>query len=261
MKLNRALVVLDLETTGTWVEKDKIIEIGMIKCLVDNSKEHYIRRVNPGILIPDCVSKIIGISNEDVKDCLFFKNIAKEVLEFIEGADLAGFNIERFDLPLLEREIVEAGLQFSKSDRYIYDAQKFFHIHEKRDLAAAYNFYCNKKLSKAHSALDDTLATLEILYAQIREYGNTTGYIEDLKVFDYERPLEYYDKEKKFRWWNNNLYPTFGKYAGKYSVGEILKLDKPYLEWILTQDFSQEIKIMIKECLNGQLPKFTEKAS
>src|SRR3989338_1982408 len=169
MKLTHPLVILDLETTGTWIEKDRIIEIGMVKCLADGHKESYVRRVNPGILIPEAVVKITGISNADVQDAPPFKDIVLEVLEFIDDCDFGGFNIERFDLPILEREVFDAGFRLEWRHRTVYDAQKIYHIHEKRDLTAAYKFYCQKELKNAHSALGDSEAALEILDEQIKK--------------------------------------------------------------------------------------------
>lgn len=254
MKTTKPLVIFDLETTGTWVGKDKIVEIGMIKLMPDGSKQDYIKRVNPGISIPANVSRIINITDEDVKNAPPFKSIAKEALEFIGDSDLAGFNIQRFDIPILEREIVEAGLSFHWKERDIYDAQKVYHLHEKRDLTAAYQMYCNKKLLSAHSALGDAEATMEILDAQIKKYGAVEQGIESLKDFDYERSSNYLDKERKFCWWNNELYPTFGKYGKKKHIKDIIKEDRKYLEWILSADFSDEVKAMLEKALKGELP-------
>lgn len=254
MKISKPLVIFDLETTGTWVGKDKIVEIGMIKLFPDGRRQEYIKRTNPGISIPPNVSRIINIRDEDVKDAPPFKDIAKEVLEFIGDFDLGGFNIQRFDIPILEREFVEAGLSFHWKDRDIYDAQKIYHIHEKRDLTAAYQLYCKKGLHSAHSALGDAEATVEILDAQIAKYGAEEKGIESLKDFEYERSSNYFDMERKFCWWNGELYPTFGKYGRKKHIKDILKGDRKYLEWILTKDFSDEIKTLITNVLNGVFP-------
>ena len=247
--------MLDLETTGTWIEKDKIIEIGMIKCLPDGSRENYVKRVNPGMRIPSSVSKVTGITNEDVKDAPLFKDIAREVLSFMGNSDLAGFNVERFDMPILDREVVEAGLRFERGDRIIYDALKIYHMHEKRTLTAAYRFFCKKDLINAHSALGDVEATLEILEAQVKKYGQEIEGIESLKGIDYVRSVDYFDKERKFRWWNGELYPVFGKFGRKKNLKEIAEKEPSYLEWILAQDFSEEVKTMVKGALGGKFPE------
>jgi len=259
MKISRPLVILDLETTGTWVEKDKIVEIGLIKLMPDGTRLDYIKRVNPGMPIPPNVRRIINITDADVKDKPRFKNIAQEALSFLGDSDLAGFNILRFDLPLLEREFYDADLNFHWRDRDVYDAQKIYHIHEKRDLMAAYFLYCGKKLENAHSALGDAEATMDILDAQVGKYGSTELGIESLKDIDYERSSDYFDKERKFCWWNGQLYPTFGKHGKKKHIKDIAKDDREYLEWILTKDFDNEVKAMIQKVLDGQFPKPPEK--
>ena len=254
MKISKPFVILDLETTGTWVEKDKIVEIGMIKLMPDGARLEYIKRVNPGMPIPANVSRITNITDADVKDKPPFKEIAKEAFDFLEGADLGGFNILRFDLPLLEREFYEAKLNFHWRDRNIYDAQKIYHIHEKRDLMAAYLLYCGKKVENAHSALSDAEATMDILDAQIGKYGSKESGIESLKDIDYERSSDYFDRERKFCWWNGQLYPTFGKHGKRKHLKAIAKEDREYLEWILTKDFDDDVKAMIQKCLDGQFP-------
>jgi len=255
MKITNPLVVFDLETTGTWVEKDRIVEIGMVKLMPDGMRQDYVKRVNPGIPIPINVSRIIDITDNDVKDAPPFKEIAKEVIEFIGEADLGGFNIQRFDLPVLERELLEAGFNFHWKERNIYDAQKVYHIHEKRDLMAAYQLYCNKELTNAHTALGDAEATVEIFESQIKKYGEEAKGIESLKDFDYEQSSAYFDAERKFCWWNGNLYPAFGKYRRKKHIKDIVKHDRSYLEWIFGADFSNEIKTMIGDALRGVFPK------
>jgi DNA polymerase III subunit epsilon len=254
MKLNKTLVVFDLETTGTWIEKDRIVEIGMIKLMPDGRREDYVRRVNPGMPIPANVSRIIDITDNDVKDAPGFRDIAKQVMDFIGDADLGGFNIQRFDLPVLERELLEAGISFHWKDRDIYDAQKIYHIHEKRDLMAAYKLYCNKDLTNAHTALGDAEATVEIFNAQVSKYGSQEQGIESLRDFDYEQSSAYFDPERKFCWWNNNLYPSFGKYRRKRHIKDIAKSDRSYLEWLLASDFSSEIKVLAENALRGEFP-------
>ena len=261
MKLTHSLVVLDLETTGTWIEKDRIIEIGMVKCLTsgtdfpgEQARETFVRRVNPGLPIPAVVTQITGISDSDVAHEPPFRDVAREVLAFIGDADFAGFNVERFDLPLLEREVFDAGLRLEWRHRTVYDCQKIYHIHEKRDLKAAYKFYCQKELVNAHSAFGDTEAALEILSAQIQKYGGGNEYVESLIDFDYEPSADFFDDERKFRWWNGELYPVFGKYGRKHCLREILQKDRAYLEWLITTDFDDNVKGMLREALCGKLP-------
>ncbi len=246
---------MDLETTGTWIEKDRIVEIAMVKLLPDGGRETYHEKVNPRIPIPPKVSQLIGIKDEDVKDCVWFKDIAAEVLRFIDDADLGGFNLERFDLPVLERELLEAGHKWDWRTRTIYDAQKIFHIHEKRDLTAGYKFYCNKTLENAHSAMADTQAALEILEAQVEMYGCGDESIESIRHFDYESATEFHDEERKFSWWNGELYPVFGKYARKMSLKQIAEKDTNYLDWILRSDFSDGVKKIIRDAKEGKFPR------
>ena len=254
MKIARPLVVLDLETTGTWVEKDRIVEIALVKLLPGDSREKFESRVNPGMPIPPRVSEITGITDADVKDAPPFKAIAAKVLEFIGDADLGGFNVERFDLVILERELFEAGAKFPWRGRAIYDAQRIYHLHEKRDLKAAYQFYCGKILTNGHTAMADTEAALEILRSQVERYGGTERGIECLRDFKYERMDDYFDEEKKFRWWNGELYPVFGKYARRKSLRDIAREEPEYLEWILKQDFTEQVKSLARDARAGKFP-------
>jgi DNA polymerase III subunit epsilon len=255
MKLTTPLVVLDLETTGIWIEKDRIIEIGMVKVFPDGNQEIYSTKVNPCMPIPATVSELTGIKDADVKDAPSFGTIAGKVLAFLEGSDLGGFNVERFDLPLLAREFADAGIKFDYAGRAVYDAQKIYHLHERRDLFAAFAFYCNGNLKDAHSATADAQATLAILQEQLKRYAAPREDIESLKSFEYKQLSEYFDNERKFRWWNGDLYMTFGKYAKKEPLKVIAKKDPHYLEWVLDKDFSDEVKNMIQGVLSGKYPR------
>ncbi len=254
MKITNALIVLDIESTGVWVEKDKIIEIALIKYSPAGAKETFYKRTNPSIFIPAIVTKLTGISNEDVKEAPYFKEIAPALFRFIGSADMGGFNIERFDLPLLEREFADAGIVFEWKERKIYDAQKVFHLNEKRDLASAFQFYCGKELIGAHSAMADTEAVCEILEKQVSQYGEGQDHISVLDKFEYIAISDFYDAERKFCWWNGKLYPTFGKYRRSLPLDEIVKRDAGYLKWLLKSDFGEEVKALIQAALNGEFP-------
>jgi len=252
MKVKKDLVVLDLETTGTWIERDKIIEIAMVKIIKSGGEEKYFRRINPGMPIPKQVTEITGITNDDVKHEKIFEQIAGEILEFLGSCDIGGFNVLKFDLPVLAREFSKAGLYFEYESRDVYDAQKIYHIYEKRNLTAAYKFYCGKDLVDAHSAEADARATLDILAEQSKKYANDN--FEDLKHIDYEQKTEFFDRQKKFRWWNGRLYIMFGKYGRKLSLEEVIKKDRPYVEWMLAQDFEEPVKEMLRSALIGRMP-------
>lgn len=255
MKIRNTLVSLDIESTGVWVEKDKIIEIGLVKFTPDGKKETFHRRINPGIRIPKSVTDLTGISDQDVKDAPAFRDVANEILSFIGDADLAGFNVERFDLPLLEREFADIGIRFVWEERKVYDAQKIFHLNEKRDLSAAYQFYCDKELTGAHGAVADSGAVYEILEKQVRKYGEGEEDISVLDKFEYTSHMEFYDSDKKIAWWNGKLYLMFGKYRRQISIDELVKKDPGYLKWILTSDFKDDVKALVKDALKGECPK------
>ncbi len=258
MQLKRPLAMLDLETTGTWIERDRIIEIGIVRCEPDGTRREYDQRINPGMPISSEVTALTGISNDDVKDAPRFKEVAPVVLEMLKDADIGGFNVERFDVPLLAREFADNGFSFAWQGRTIYDAQKVYHLNEKRDLTAAYAFYCHKELDGAHSALADTRATLEVLEAQVVKYGKGSESLESLGSFDYKILGDFFGLERKFRWWNGELYMMFGKYAGKMPLKEVAKNDPRYLEWILSANFSDEVKELVGGALEGHFPSRPE---
>jgi len=252
--LSKAIVSIDLETTGVWVEKDRIIEIALVKYDIDGTKSVYQERVNPRMPIPENVTELTGISNEDVKDAPVFSDLANEILVFIGDADIAGFNVERFDLPLLAREFGDLKMLFKWEDRKVYDAQVIFHLNEKRDLSAAYRFYCEEELVDAHSALADSEAAFEILKRQVELYGDGDGSMAALDKFKYTSHEDAYDSEGKFCWWNGRLYPAFGKYRRRLSLNELVDKDPGYLKWFLNQDFKSDVKTLVKDALAGKIP-------
>ena len=247
MQINLAnpLVFFDLETTGINVSKDRIVEISILKVHPNGKEESKTRRINPGIPIPSEATVIHGITDEDVKDCPTFKEIAKSLASQIEGCDLAGFNSNRFDIPLLAEEFLRAELYIDLNKHKFVDVQTIFHKMEQRTLAAAYKFYCNKELELAHSAEVDTKATYEVLKAQLERYPDLQNNIKFLSEFssfsnnvDFAGRMIYNEKgEEVF---------NFGKYKGRL-VTEVFNIDPGYYAWILNGDFSLNTKKMLTE--------------
>jgi len=172
LDLKRPLAFFDLETTGLDIAHDRIIEISIVKISPDGKEEKYTRRINPTIPISEESKKITGITDEDVKDMPVFKDVAKEIVEFFGNSDLAGYNSNRFDIPLLAEEFIRADIDFDFEKRKFVDVQVIYHKKEQRTLSAAYKFYCDKNLEDAHSAEADTYATYEVLKKQIEKYDD-----------------------------------------------------------------------------------------
>ena len=247
MQLNLAnpLVFFDLETTGVNICKDRIVEISYLKISPNGKEEEKTRRINPEIPIPLEATAIHGITDEDVKDCPTFKEIAKSLASQIEGCDLAGFNSNRFDIPLLAEEFLRANVNIDLSKRKFIDVQTIFHKMEQRTLQAAYKFYCDKELDDAHSAEADTKATYEVLKAQLDRYPdlkNDMKFLSEYSSFtnnvDFAGRMIYNDKGEEMI--------NFGKYKGRL-VTEVLQLDPSYYAWIIGGDFPLNTKQKLTE--------------
>ncbi|MCC5930993.1 MAG: 3'-5' exonuclease [Cyclobacteriaceae bacterium] len=255
--LKNPLAFFDLETTGTNISQDRIVEISILKVMPDGQEHLQTYKINPEIPIPAESSAIHGIYDEDVAEAPTFKSMAKSFLKFLEGCDLAGFNIIKFDVPILVEEFLRAGTDFDISKRKLIDAQKIFHLMEKRNLSAAYKFYCDKILTDAHSAEADTLATYEILKKQIEIYegqkvedlqGNAMGYIQNdiavlheltfTKMVDLAGRMVFNDKGIEVF--------NFGKHKGK-AVQEILSKEPSYYDWMMNGDFPLDTKRKLTE--------------
>ncbi len=242
MKLNlkNPIVFFDLETTGTNTVSDRIVEIALHKVHPNGKEETKSMRINPEMHIPEQASAVHHIYDQDVKDCPTFKEVAKEIARDIEGCDLAGYNSNRFDIPLLAEELLRADVDIDLTKRKFVDVQVVFHKMEQRTLSAAYKFYCDKDLEDAHEAQADTLATYEVLKAQLDRYPDLQNDIDFLSKFtmqsnnvDFAGRFVYNDKgEEVF---------NFGKYKGQ-KVTDILKNDPGYYGWMLNSDFSLHTK-------------------
>ena len=242
MKLNlkNPIVFFDLETTGINIVSDRIVEISYHKVSPNGREETKTIRVNPEIPIPKEASDIHGILDADVADCPTFKLVAKEIARDIEGCDLAGYNSNRFDIPLLAEELLRAEVEIDLMKRKFVDVQVVFHKMEARTLAAAYKFYCDKDLVGAHGAEADTLATYEVLMAQLDRYPELNNDIEYLSKFttqnnnaDLAGRIIFNDKGEEVI--------NFGKYKGQ-KVADVLKNDMGYYGWMMNSDFSLHTK-------------------
>lgn len=243
LNLKNPLVFFDLETTGINIVSDRIVEISYLKVQPNGKEECKTRRINPEMPIPPEASAVHGIFDDDVKDCPTFKEIAKSLAAQIEGCDLAGYNSNRFDIPVLAEEFLRAGVDIDFTKRKFIDVQTIFHKKEQRTLSAALKFYCNKELEDAHSAEADTIATYEILKAQLDHYSdlkNDVEFLSDFSAFtnnvDFAGRIVYNDKKEEVI--------NFGKYKGRL-VTDVLKNDPGYYGWIMQGDFSLHTKKVI----------------
>ena len=236
LNLRNPLVFFDLETTGINIVKDRIVEISYVKVFPNGKEETKTRRINPGMPIPPESTAIHGITDEDVKDCPTFKEIAKSLAIQIEGCDLAGYNSNRFDIPMLAEEFLRAGVDIDLNRRKFIDVQTIFHKMEQRTLTAAYHFYCDKCLEDAHTAAADTMATYEVLKAQLDRYGDKLeNSIEFLSKFstqnknvDFAGFIIYDDKGVEVF--------NFGKNKG-IPVEKVLNEQQGYYDWMMKSDF------------------------
>lgn len=235
LNLTKPICFFDLETTGINVANDRIVEIAILKIFPNGNKESYTWRVNPGIPIPPQASAVHGITNEMVANEPTFKELAPKVYGLIKDSDLGGFNSNRFDIPMLAEELLRAEIDFDLKRALSVDVQTIFHKMEKRTLGAAYKFYCGKDLENAHSAEADTLATYEVLLAQLEKYPDLKNDISFLSDFsshkehaDFAGFITYNEKDEEVF--------SFGKYKGRL-VTDVLETDSGYFGWILNADF------------------------
>jgi len=244
LQLTKPLAFIDLETTGINLGSDRIVEIAIVKLLPDGNRSIKRKLINPGMPIPKSASDIHGITDEIVKSAPLFKQVAHELKQFLDSCDLAGYNSNRFDIPLLVEEFLRAGVDFEMKGRKMLDVQKIFHQMEQRTLGAAYRFYCNKALDGAHSAEIDATATYEILTAQLTHYpvlGNTLDSI--LKTIGEEMVVDF---ARRFIMDNGIEVFNFGKHKGR-PVSDVLKSEPQYYDWMMKGDFPQHTKQKLTE--------------
>ena len=252
MKLNlkNPVVFFDLETTGINIISDRIVEISYLKVHLNGNEESKTLRINPECHIPEESTAIHGITDDDVKDCPRFKEVAHMVAKDFEGCDIAGFNSNRFDVPLLVEEFLRAGVDIDLTRRKFIDVQIIFHKMEQRTLSAAYKFYCGKELTDAHTAAADTHATYEVLMGQLDRYPELQNDIKFLSDYSsYNHNVDFagrmiYDEQGRETF-------NFGKYKGRL-VSDVLAQDPSYYAWIMDNDFTLNTKNMLTRLKLGQ---------
>lgn len=247
MKLNlkRPIIFFDLETTGTNVTHDRIVELSYIKVFPDGETEEKSRRINPTVHIPEAATAVHHITDEDVKDCPTFAQVAKSLLEIFDDCDIAGYNSNKFDVPLLMEEFARAGLTFNIAGRRFIDVQNIFHKMEQRTLVAAYKFYCNADLKDAHSAMADTRATYEVLLGQLDRYPELENDVEFLSKFSGSgRSLDLAGRIVL----NDNDEPvfSFGRHRG-VPVREVLRHQPSFFDWMMQGDFPKNTKDVLMQ--------------
>lgn len=252
IQLTRPLAVIDLETTGVNLGSDRIIEIAVVKIMPDGKKIPKRKLINPEMSIPQASIDVHGITNEMVKDAPTFKQVANELKQFIDNCDLAGYNSNRFDIPMLVEEFLRIGMDFDMKGRKMIDVQKIFHLMEQRTLSAAYKFYCNKNLDGAHSAEADASATWEVLEAQVQRYPQLGTNIDTIMKFTGEENVV--DFARRFVLENGVEIFNFGKHKGR-PVAEVLKAEPQYYDWMMKGDFPMHTKQKLAEIFNRTLLK------
>ncbi len=251
---SRPLVFFDLETTGTDRMQDRIVEIAALKISPGGGVETFDRRVNPGIPIPRESTVVHGISDADVADCPKFPAIAAEVEAFFAGADLAGYNIRGFDVPLLLKEFERSSLPFPLEGRRIVDAQTIYFRKEPRDLTAAVRFFAGREHAGAHAALADVVASAEVLAGQLARYEDLPRSSSGLHEFTMPDEGRWVDPDKRFSWRHGQAVFAFGENRGK-KLKDVADSNPGYLQWILRADFPAPAKRIVEEALKGKFPE------
>ncbi len=252
LQLTKPLAVIDVEATGINLSTDRIIEIAIVKILPDGKKTIKRKLINPEMPIPAVVTDIHGITDEMVKDAPTFRQVANEIRQFIDTADIAGYNSNRFDIPILVEEFLRVSLDFDMRNRRLVDVQKIFHTMEQRTLAAAYKFYCNATLENAHSAEADANATWEVLQSQVQRYpqlGLTVDSI--LKCIGEENTVDF---ARRMVLENGREIFNFGKHKGRV-VTDVLKAEPQYYDWMMKGDFPLHTKQKLTEVFNRMMLK------
>lgn len=255
LKLEKPIAFIDVETTGTNPYSDRVVELSILKIHPDGKEEYKSHRVNPGVPIPAEATVVHHITDDDVAEESEFRQYANSVRDFLEGCDIAGFNVIKFDLPCLETEFARAGVEFSRKDRYLIDSMVIFHQRERRDLQAAYRKYCSGDMDNVHCAEEDAKAAAQVLDGQLELYGDLPRDVAGLGGLCYAVAENYIDAEGKFEWVDGEAVCTFSKDNKGRLLKDIAAENPGFLTWILDRDFSPEVKDIVAKALRGEFPQ------
>jgi len=256
VKLERPIAFIDVETTGTDPHSDRIVELSVLKVHPDGREEYKSHRVNPSVPIPVEATAVHHITDADVAEEPAFRQYAKSVRDFLEGCDIAGFNVIKFDLPCLEAEFARAGVEFSRKDRHLVDSMVIFHQRERRDLEAAYRKYCGgREMENAHCAKEDVKAAAQVLDGQLEMYGDLPRDVAGLGGLCYAVAENFIDAEGKFAWVDGEAVCTFSRDNKGRRLEDIATENPGFLKWILEKDFSPEVKDIAAKALRGEFPQ------
>jgi DNA polymerase-3 subunit epsilon len=252
-KLERPLAFFDIEATGISPRSDRIVELAVIKLLPNGKREAHTWRINPGCPIPPETIAIHGISDEDVADCPTFDQVADEIYRVFEDCDLAGYNHDRFDIPMLTEEFDRAGVFFDMDERRSIDVQRIFHRREPRDLTAALAFYCDEMHLDAHGAQADVEATIRVLEGQFERYTDLPADLDSLEEYCNPRDPSWVDRAGRLRWIDGEVALNFGKKKGT-TLKAMVDDDPGFLKWMLRSDFPRDTQQIVRDAMNGTYP-------
>ncbi len=253
IKLDRPIAFFDIEATGISPRADRMVELCIRRIRPDRSEATLQYRINPQMPIPRDASAIHGITDDDVRECPVFPAIAQDVLDFLEGCDLGGFNILRYDIPMLTEEFLRAGKEFNIETRRILDVQRIFHRREPRDLSAALQFYCGDTHMDAHGAEADVLATIRVFQGQLDRYQDLPRSIDELDSYCNPQNPDWADRTGRLKWEDGQILINFGKNKGK-SIRTLIEKDTGFINWLLKSDFPADTREIIINAQKGIWP-------
>ena len=254
IQTDRPIAFFDIESTGTNIRTDRIVDLAVVKVHPDGKRETHTFRVNPGMPIPIEASRVHGIYDADVKDAPSFKAVARQIAAVLEGCDLGGYNLLRFDIPMLCEEFNRAEVPFSAEGRRVIDAQRIFHQREPRDLSAALMFYTGKKHEGAHGALDDVVATIDVLEGQYERYADLPKDVTVLSEYCNPKKPGWADSTGKLKWVAGELTINFGSKQGA-KLRDLATMEPGYLRWMIEKNFPRDTTELVSNALKGKYPE------